>query len=206
MKQSIVILALMLTTTTGCKKLISGHRATATIHSVVLSATQPVQPVGETVTSTRVYKNGALFATVAASATPSYTDAAVVAGSSYTYYMTNVDSMAIESIPSNVITAIIPVTPPPPPPPLPPTVYPYNLGSSTNALSFKWAVGNATPLPQSVTTWDSSPCPPPNGVPTCHWPVTATTDKPWLVVVPSSGTTSFITSISINTSSLSAGT
>lgn len=81
-----------------------------------------------------------------------------------------------------------------------PTTYPYTIGSAVSKMSFAWKMGTATPPLQSAQIWDSSPCPPPAGVPTCHWPVTVSSDVPWLTV--NSGSTSFTLAASINTAVL----
>lgn len=84
-----------------------------------------------------------------------------------------------------------------------PKTFNYILGTSKpKGLAFTWKQGTADPAAQAVTVWDSSPCPPPAGVPTCHWPVTITTDKPWLIATPITGNTGFSFSVALGTSSL----
>lgn len=73
--------------------------------------------------------------------------------------------------------------------------FPYTLGASGAGLTFAWQVGAALPIAQALSVWDSSPCPPPAGVPTCHWTATATTDQPWLSAT--TGVTGFASSVSI---------
>lgn len=85
-----------------------------------------------------------------------------------------------------------------------PAPFNYRITTDKSALSFAYQVGGAAPAAQIVNVGDSSPCPPPVGVPTCHWPVTVSASQPW-IVVPASGTTSFPLSVTVNTTGLSVG-
>lgn len=100
---------------------------------------------------------------------------------------------------SPMISAVYTVVPPP-------TTFNYTLGANVAKAFFSWKVGTALPAAQTVAVWDSSPCPPPTGVPTCHWPVTVTSDQAWLVPSVPSGSTGFLFNIAMAPSSLSAGT
>jgi hypothetical protein len=103
--------------------------------------------------------------------------------------------------PDGTVTVTI-IAPPPPPP----TTYPYVLKSTWTAPAtgaFSWTVGAASPAMQSIRIFDSSPCPPVAPVPYCSWPgTTVTSDSPWLVVSPASGTTAFVVTVLINTTGL----
>lgn len=85
------------------------------------------------------------------------------------------------------------------------TMFPYTLGFTVPTLNFTYTQGGATPAAQSTTVWDSSPCPPPAGVPTCHWPVTMQSDSPWLIASPASGTTSQLITVTINPAGFAVG-
>lgn len=83
-------------------------------HSATIKWTQPTQPVGETVSSTKVKKSGTTIASVTPT-TLSYTDTVVSAGDTVSYTLTNVDSNGTESVPSAAIVALIPGSQTPPP-------------------------------------------------------------------------------------------
>ena len=83
--------------------------------------------------------------------------------------------------------------------------YSYNLQATPASLSFLWTAGSATPAAQSLTIQDTSPCPPPAGVPACHWATTLSTDQRWLSVTSSSGTTALTTTVSVNPAGMAAG-
>ena len=83
--------------------------------------------------------------------------------------------------------------------------YNYNLFSSPASLSFSWTAGLSLPAAQSVAIGDTSPCPPQAGVPLCHWPTVLTTDQAWISVSSSSGTTSLITSVTVDPTGLAPG-
>jgi hypothetical protein len=86
-----------------------------------------------------------------------------------------------------------------------PTTFPFTLGARPASLSFTYQLGAASSTAQSLIVWDSSPCPAVPPVPMCNWPVTASTDVPWLTA--SSGTTGFSSTVALNTSKLTtAGT
>lgn len=89
------------------------------------------------------------------------------------------------------------------------TTYPFVLLFSWTAPStgtFNWTVGSSAPPAQTLFVYDSSVCPPPTGIPYCAWPnTTVRSDSSWLVVSPSSGTTAFNVTVSINTAGLSVG-
>lgn len=95
--------------------------------------------------------------------------------------------------PSKVTSAFIPIA-------ILPTTYPYILTSSTSSLAFTLS----TPA-QSITVLDSSPCPPPAGIPMCNWPVTVGADKPW-IIVGSGGSTTFSTTVAVSPTGLAPGT
>lgn len=92
-----------------------------------------------------------------------------------------------------------------------PTV-PYVLQPVTSAgitlsnFSFSWQVGSTSIPTLTFTVNDSTPCPPPAGVPTCHWPVTISNSSAWLGFSASSGSTSFTTTASLKPSALVPGT
>lgn len=87
----------------------------------------------------------------------------------------------------------------------PVTSFAYNLSSSPSNLSFSYQLGAASTAAQSLRVEDSSPCPPVPPVPMCNWPVTVSTDVPWLTAT--SGTTGFISTVALDTTKLTtAGT
>jgi Malectin domain len=84
-------------------------------HSATATWQQPTQPVGESVSYTSLYRDGKKLASPIAPTVLTYIDTSVNAGETHTYYATNTDASARESIPSNAVTVVIPggVTPPP---------------------------------------------------------------------------------------------
>lgn len=82
--------------------------------------------------------------------------------------------------------------------------FPFTLGTNKGSLAFAYQQGG-NPASQTVYVWDSSPCPPPAGVPMCNWPVTVSADQPWIVTT-GAGKTGFVLGVSIDTTALKAGT
>lgn len=96
------------------------------------------------------------------------------------------------------------VTPPPPNPP--PTVFPYVLTSSVTSLTFSSLQGRS-PFDQTIQVNSSLACPPPTGVPTCHWAVQVSADQFWIQLSTASGTnTPFPVVVSIVSQELGPGT
>jgi hypothetical protein len=86
------------------------------------------------------------------------------------------------------------------------TMYPFYPYFDSSGMTFSYTQGGAIPSDQSTWAHDSSPCPPPAGVPTCHWFTTLTTDQAWLSVTPTTGTTAFSITVSVAPSGLASGT
>ena len=176
----------------------------AQTHSVLVSGTAS----STTGVNYHIYRGGVV---IASPKTPSYTDTAVTAGTSYTYQMSAFcpavgcsGGITGESVLSGVIIVTIPgggVTPPPPV-----TTVPYVLGTIPTALAFSGTTTGLNPLGQSVSVQDSTPCPPPTGVPVCHWPFTAKNSSSWLTLTPAGGTTSATFQATVKLAGLVAGT
>jgi fibronectin type 3 domain-containing protein len=83
---------------------------TATQHQVSLNWNAPVtSPVP--VTGYKIYRatgSNTSFQVLSSSTATAYVDLAVVAGTSYSYYVTSVDSAGTESVSSNQVTVTIP--------------------------------------------------------------------------------------------------
>jgi hypothetical protein len=140
----------------------------------------------------------------------SYTDPAVAGGASYAYQVTALcpaagcsSTLTGESLPTPkpAIGVTIPGAAPPPPP----TTVPFVLLANPISLTFS-SVNGANPGGQTLGISDSTPCPPPAGVPVCHWPFVATNGQPWLKVTPPGGTTSASMQVTVNVTGLTAGT
>jgi hypothetical protein len=82
--------------------------------------------------------------------------------------------------------------------------YNYTLGGATS-LSFSWKQGTAAPAAQSLSVFDTSPCPPVSPQPMCHWPITLSSDSAWLTVTPNSGSTTLTSMASVNAAGLKPG-
>lgn len=99
-------------------------------------------------------------------------------------------------IPATVVSSVdFTITPPV-------TSFPFVLSANPASLSFTWQLGAASSSAQFLSVQDSSPCPPVPPVPMCNWPVTVTTDVPWLMATP--GVTGFVSSVALNTAKLAA--
>lgn len=83
------------------------------------------------------------------------------------------------------------------------TTYPFVLKSTPTSLAYAYTSGQAVPAAQTVRIFDSSTC---GTDPVCTFAATVTTDSTWLTVTPTSGTTAFTVSVSVNPASLGAGT
>jgi hypothetical protein len=85
-------------------------------------------------------------------------------------------------------------------------LYPYAPYFLAGPMTFNFTQGGTSPAGKTTGVSNTSPCPPPSGVPTCHWLTSMTTDQPWLSVTPSSGTTTFTVTVSVKTTGLAPGT
>lgn len=157
-------------------------------HAVALSCIASVTPVVQY----NLYREGIKIA--GPLSTCQAIDSIVTNGATYHYTMRAVDSTGLESLDSNLVTAVIPQTSPPPP-----TSVPSTLIIPSSNFTFSVQSGSPDPAAQSFTVGDSTP----SGV---HVPFMIGTDQTWLWATPDSFSTNATIAINIKAAGLTAGT
>ncbi|HWU86169.1 MAG TPA: M20/M25/M40 family metallo-hydrolase [Kofleriaceae bacterium] len=158
----------------------SGATVSASLNGSQVNVTwADVPPVTNYVVERATGGCGGTFAGIASTATPSYTDNAVTAGSTYGYRVRTcpfqVSNCTAVTIPST--GAVISTTP--------------------TSMSFSGTAGGANPASQTLTISNS-------GTGTLTW--TASSNAAWLTQSPTSGTAPSSATVSVSTAGLAAGT
>lgn len=126
-------------------------RAAVTPHSVILTWGEPTQPAGEIVASVCIYKDSVQILPCLAAGALTFTDTAVLAGETHTYFLTNTDTRGVMSANSPSTSVTIPGNPPPP---ITVTLAPTSAGLVTNTS--QQFVATVTGSTTQTVTWTAS--------------------------------------------------